>query len=121
MVIRVVAKFADDQGIKEYKFKNRHGQTNQDAKWIEGMNDNEYRDENEEVQEDPPNQPFITTYDEEYLANQDPDEDFDEDYEEEIIFEENNRPLDTNEVESQFNKPIPISIRRKTMKGQMKT
>ena len=37
MVIHVVEKLAEDQGIKEYKFKNRYGRAYQDADWIEGV------------------------------------------------------------------------------------
>ena len=99
MVIQAVEKLAEDQGIKEYKFKNRYGQAYQDADWIEGV---EFDEEYDEIEDDPPNPPFITTYDGEYNPDEENDEYSDEDDEEEIIFEQEHEPLDENEVEQLF-------------------
>jgi hypothetical protein len=45
MVIRMVEILAEDQGIKDYKFTNRHSQAYQDADWITGvMDDDDYPD-----------------------------------------------------------------------------
>ena len=80
-------KLAEDQGIKDYKFTNQHGQAYQDADWIEGvMEDEDYGDEDKELNEEQPNQPFVMTYDKEYLPDQDLDEYYDEDDEEKNYF-----------------------------------
>ena len=44
MVVQAIEKLAEDQGIKDYKFKNRYGKVYGDADWIEGVE--EYDDNN---------------------------------------------------------------------------
>ena len=52
----------------------------------------EFDDEYEEIEDDPPNPPFITTYDGEYNPDEDNDEYSDEDDKEEIFLHKNMNP-----------------------------
>jgi hypothetical protein len=101
MVIDAVKRMADDQGMKDFKFKNKYGIVYQDADWLEGVDDEGYEEYNEEYINDINDNmqiPFVNTLDEDYEPTEDTNEYQQEDDEEEIIFE----PIEEEETQGLF-------------------